>query len=98
APAASAAADAASTAAAAGAAAASALPRKLSFKEQRELDELPERIDALEAEQRTIGERLAGQELYTREPQAVAALRARYAQIDDELAAAMQRWEVLASR
>ncbi|HRZ61925.1 MAG TPA: hypothetical protein P5163_15150 [Rubrivivax sp.] len=45
-----------------------------------------------------MGERLAGQELYTREPQAVAALRARYAQIDDELAAAMQRWEVLASR
>ncbi len=95
---AAAAADAAPTAAAAAAAAASAPPRKLSFKEQRELDELPERIDALEAEQRTIGERLAGQELYTREPQAVAALRARYAQIDDELAAAMQRWEVLASR
>ena len=72
--------------------------RKLGFKEQRELDALPERIDALEAEQRALGERLAGQELYTREPQAVASLRARYAQLEAELAEAMQRWELLASR
>ncbi|MBN8508111.1 MAG: ATP-binding cassette domain-containing protein [Burkholderiales bacterium] len=79
-------------------AAAPAPARKLGFKEQRELDELPERIDALEAEQRAIGERLAGQEVYVREPGAVAALRARYAQLDTEIAQAMQRWEQLASR
>jgi ATP-binding cassette subfamily F protein uup len=72
--------------------------RKLGFKEQRELDELPDRIDGLEAEQRAIGERLAGQEVYVREPEAVAALRARYAQLDAEIAQAMQRWERLASR
>jgi ATP-binding cassette subfamily F protein uup len=72
--------------------------RKLGFNEQRELDALPARIDALEAEQRTIGERLAGQALYVEQPQAVAALRARYAQLDDEIAQAMARWELLASR
>jgi ATP-binding cassette subfamily F protein uup len=72
--------------------------RKLGFKEQRELDELPGRIDALEAEQRAIGERLAGHEVYVREPGAVAALRARYAQLDEEIASAMARWELLASR
>jgi len=72
--------------------------RKLGFKEQRELDELPARIDALEAEQRAIAERLAGAELYLREPQQVAVLQARYAQIDGELAQAMARWEDLASR
>jgi ATP-binding cassette subfamily F protein uup len=78
--------------------AARAAARKLGFKEQRELDELPDRIDGLEAEQRAIGERLAGQEVYVRDPGAVAALRARYAQLDTEIAQAMQRWEHLASR
>ena len=48
-------------------------------------------------EQRGIGERLAGAELYTREPQRVAELQARYAQIDDELEQALQRWEALES-
>jgi ATP-binding cassette subfamily F protein uup len=72
--------------------------RKLSFKEQRELDELPARIDALEAEQKAIAERLASADLYTREPQAVAALQARYAQIDDELMGALERWEALGAR
>ena len=72
--------------------------RKLSFKEQRELDALPALIDALEAEQRAIGERLAGSALYTDEPQQVAPLQARYAQIDDELTAALERWEALGAR
>ncbi|MCI1193106.1 ATP-binding cassette domain-containing protein [Calidifontimicrobium sp. SYSU G02091] len=73
-------------------------PRKLGFKEQRELDELPARIEALEAEQKAIAERLASTDLYTCEPQAVSGLQARYAQIDDELTAALERWEALASR
>lgn len=77
--------------------AAAVAARKLGFKEQRELQELPARIDALEAEQRGIGERLAGPQLYTREPQRVAELQARYAQIDDELQQALQRWEELES-
>ena len=34
-------------------------PRKLSYKEQRELDELPRRIEALEAEQKALDELLA---------------------------------------
>jgi ATP-binding cassette subfamily F protein uup len=68
---------------------------KLGFNEQRELDALPARIDALEAEQRAIIARLASAELYTREPQAVAALQARYAQIEAELLAALERWEAL---
>jgi ATP-binding cassette subfamily F protein uup len=71
---------------------------KLGFKEQRELDALPARIDALEAEQRALTARLASAELYTREPQTVAALQARYAQIEAELLAALERWEALGSR
>ena len=72
--------------------------RKLSHKEQRELQQLPGRIEALEAEQRAIGERLASAALYIDEPQRVVELQARYAQIDDELTHALQRWEELESR
>jgi ATP-binding cassette subfamily F protein uup len=68
---------------------------KLSYKEQRELDGLPATIEALEVEQRAIADRLASAELYISEPQLVAQLQARYAQIDDDLLVALARWEEL---
>ena len=77
---------------------ADAAPRKLGFKEQRELQEMPARIEALEAEQREIGERLASSALYTDEPQRVGELQARYAQIENELMQALERWETLSAR
>ncbi len=80
---------------------AAAAPRtrsKLSYKEQRELDELPGRIEALEAEQAAIAETLAGSEVYQREPQRVAELNARHASIEDALMAALERWEQLSAR
>ena len=76
----------------------SAAPRKLSYKEQRELEELPARIEALEAEQKQIGQTLAGTEIYRKEPHRVAELQARYQQIEEELMAALERWEALGSR
>ena len=75
-----------------------AKPRKLSFKEQRELDELPARIEALEAEQKTIGAFLARPESYTEEADRAARAQQRHAQIDAELTTALERWEVLGSR
>jgi ATP-binding cassette subfamily F protein uup len=80
------------------AAAAPAARSKLSFKEQRELDGLPGRIEALEAEQKALQERLASNDLYTREPQAVPALQARHEAIETELLQALERWEALASK
>jgi len=75
-----------------------AAPRtKLSYKEQRELDALPARIAALEAEQKQIAEALADAGIYVNEPQRVAMLQARHEVIDNELLAAMERWETLAS-
>jgi ATP-binding cassette subfamily F protein uup len=71
---------------------------KLSYKEQRELDELPDRIAALEAEQQALGEALAGTALYTETPQRVAEVQQRYAQIEDELMAMLERWEELGKR
>ncbi len=68
---------------------------KLSYKEQRELDALPARIAALEAEQKAIGETVADPSLYAKDPERATALHARYTQIDGELLAALERWEVL---
>jgi ATP-binding cassette subfamily F protein uup len=77
---------------------AAAKPRKLSYKEQRELDELPGRIEKLEAEQVSLATLLAGADAYTRDPKGVAAAQARVALIDDELLVAMERWEGLGQR
>ena len=72
-----------------------AKPRKLSYKEQRELDALPARIEALEVEQKELAALLASAELYAEDPVRAEAAQMRYAQIDDELLAALERWEVL---
>jgi ATP-binding cassette subfamily F protein uup len=78
--------------------AAPAVRRKLSYKEQRELDELPARIDALETEQRTLAEAMAGTDLYTRTPERIAEVHARHAQIEEALLELLDRWESLSSR
>jgi len=85
-------------AAAKAAARAEAPKAKLSYKEQRELDGLPARIEALEAEQAGIAAELAGTDVYTREPQRVPQLQARHDAIDAELLAALERWEKLGAR
>jgi ATP-binding cassette subfamily F protein uup len=71
--------------------------RKLSFKEQRELDGLPERIAALEAEQQDIAKLLADGTLYATNNARALGLASRSAQIDDELLGALERWETLGS-
>lgn len=73
-------------------------PRKLSYKEQRELDELPGRIEALEAEQAKLATLLADADAYTRDPKGVAVAQARVDKIDDELLGALERWETLGQR
>ena len=75
--------------------AAAGKPRKLSYKEQRELDELPARIEALEAEQKDLGALLASADLYAEDPVRAESAQMRYAQIDVELLAALERWEAL---
>jgi ATP-binding cassette subfamily F protein uup len=80
---------------AATAAAAAPARKKLSYKEQRELDALPDAIEALEQEQRTINEELADGGLYGSNPARAAELTERSARIDEELMAALERWEAL---
>ena len=71
---------------------------KLSYKEQRELAELPARIEALEAEQIHLNVALADGDLYAKEPARAAQMTARVAEIDDTLMVALERWELLGSR
>ncbi|MFT4103716.1 MAG: hypothetical protein QM674_22345, partial [Burkholderiaceae bacterium] len=84
-----------------------ARPARLSYKEQRELEQLPARIDALEAEQAALQARLADPATY--QParpgaagddaaQTVRALQARSAAIEAELLDCLGRWEALESR
>jgi ABC transport system ATP-binding/permease protein len=71
---------------------------KLSYKEQRELEALPGRIEALEAEQASLRAELADGGLYSSDPQRAHALHARDAAIEEDLMAVLERWEALASR
>ncbi len=71
---------------------------KLSFKERRELDGLPDRIAALEAEQAGLHASLADPALYQNAPDDVARLRTRLDALETELESAMQRWEELETR
>ncbi|MBK8073045.1 MAG: ATP-binding cassette domain-containing protein [Ramlibacter sp.] len=69
--------------------------KKLSYKEQRELDALPGLIETLEAEQTAIAAELADGSLFASDIARATQLTARTAAIDDELLAAMERWEAL---
>lgn len=72
--------------------------RKLSYKEQKELDELPVLIACLEAEQKAISEKLADTELYKQKAGDVKRLHERYAEIDEQLLAALEKWEEIEKR
>jgi ATP-binding cassette subfamily F protein uup len=72
-------------------------PRKLSYKEQRELDALPELISSLETEQKETQNALADPKVYASDPARVAQLHARDTEIETALMHALERWEVLSS-
>lgn len=70
----------------------------LSYKEERELAELPAKIDALEKEQSQITASLANAALYRDQPEQVKQLNQRFAAIEAELASALSRWEQLEAK
>jgi len=71
---------------------------KLSYKEQRELEALPARIEALETEQKAIGAQIEEGSIFAKDAQEGMRLSGRYAQIDEELLVALERWEELESK
>ena len=69
--------------------------RKLSYKEQRELEQLPAQIEALEAEQQALRAELEDGSLYVRDGVRAAALHQRDAEIEEQLMQALERWAAL---
>jgi ATP-binding cassette subfamily F protein uup len=70
-------------------------PAKLSYKDQRALDELPPRIEALEAEVEALHARLGDPALYQGPAHELTETRTRLAEVEAELASCYERWEAL---
>ncbi|MDH4192256.1 MAG: ATP-binding cassette domain-containing protein [Betaproteobacteria bacterium] len=90
---------AASAAASAATGAARARPRaKLSYKESRELEQLPREIETLEAEQRALQTRMIQPGYYQGEAQRVREEQRRATEIETLLIQKLERWESLEAR
>ncbi len=69
--------------------------RTLSFKENRELEALPERIESLEAEQAELYNKMADPDFYRGDGADIAAAKSRLEALEKELDEAYLRWEAL---
>jgi len=72
--------------------------KKLSFKEQRELEQLPVRLEALEGEQRALNAAVADQAFYKSPALKISETLARLEAIQRELAVVYARWDALDQR
>ena len=74
-----------------------AVPKKvkLSYKDQRALEQLPAEIEALETEQAMLNEKLADGALFVSDADAAAKTSARLAEIDAQLLEKLERWDEL---
>ena len=72
--------------------------KKLGFKEQKELDEMPQRIEALEREQEEITAALGTGALFRDNPVHARQLQQRASEIEEALLQLMARWETLENR
>ena len=72
--------------------------RKPSYKELRELEELPSRIEALEAEQQQLQAAVASPEFYKRPAAEIHEALARLEELETLLLTAYTRWDALDSR
>ncbi len=75
-----------------------AAQRKLSFKEQREFESLPARIEALEEEQRRLTEESVAPDFYKSGGDHISGVLARIERIAAEHEAALARWLELEER
>ena len=71
-------------------------PKKLSFKDKKELEALPAEIETLESEQGELHAKMANPDFYKEEgSQAFAAVNARLEEIEGILSERYERWEAL---
>ncbi|MBV9575382.1 MAG: ATP-binding cassette domain-containing protein [Gammaproteobacteria bacterium] len=69
--------------------------KKLSYKEQLELKELPARIEKLEMEQAQLGQLVAQADFYQQTQQAITQTLSRLSQVTQEIEIAYARWNEL---
>ena len=74
-----------------------AAKRKLSYKEQRELETLPATIEQLENEQRALNEKICGPDYHRVGAEQIRRDRERSGELDTLIASSMDRWEQLES-
>ena len=70
---------------------------RLSYKDQRELDQLPRRIEQLEQDLRSIQEVMAAPDFYRQQGQRIAGVKSSLEAAEAELSSAYSRWEELES-
>jgi ABC transport system ATP-binding/permease protein len=73
-------------------------PQKLSYKEQRALEELPGKIEALEQEQHVLNAKLNDPEFFKNPKQEIEQATTRTAAIEEELLQLLEQWEELENR
>lgn len=74
---------------------ATSVKKKLSYKEQKELDGLPALIESLEAQIASLHVEMAEPDFYKQAGEQIAAKTAQLKTLEDSLAAAYARWEQL---
>jgi ATP-binding cassette subfamily F protein uup len=74
------------------------VPKKPSYKEQLELEQLPARIEALENEQAQLQAAVAAEDFYKRPASEIHDALARIEELETLLLAAYTRWDALDSR
>jgi ATP-binding cassette subfamily F protein uup len=70
-------------------------PKKLSFKEKKELQELPQLIESLEKEQEEIFSILSDADYYKKDPKEIETTRAKSEEIEKNISSAYKRWDYL---
>ena len=71
--------------------------RILTFKEKKEIETLPALIESMEAERAGLHETLADPDFYRQDGGRIPAVKTRMAELDKEIPAAYERWEILES-
>ena len=70
-------------------------PNRLGFNERRELEDMPERIEALESELQVLTSQMGSADFYSQEGEEIKLASQRLAELNEELEAAYLRWETL---
>ena len=68
---------------------------KLNAKDRKELEQLPARIEKLEAEQNALADQIGAPNFYQRDKATIDKVQKRAAAVADELALLYERWEAL---